>query len=331
MRLKWPLLAGLIVLLAVIGALIATVRIHYLQSKPKAAIAAARQARPTEVTLDAAIEPRNVVTIAAPAEGIIVRFLADTGQEVYQGQLLAQIRNPKLESIAQQAAEAAEAAEARVADVQNSLIAERLEASRAHADETRTKAELERAQRFYKQQKELIAQGATPRLTYEKAEQDYNTYKSDANNLARAAEDADKQITELTKELEEVRKTAAAKTESSDDAKTAAAAAQEVRSTVDGVVVARHGQPGRLAREAKPNLFEIGVNLTELQLQLSLDAKTIARVRPGQAASIELTGAPAAMIGTVREAGNGKAIIDFTAPPTGAKPGQIAKVKLRLT
>jgi multidrug resistance efflux pump len=261
---------------------------------------------------------------------VITRFQADVGEDVFEGELLAQIKNAKVDNAAQTAESEATRTQARVADLENSLIGARLEASRARSDETRVKSELERAQRLYTQQKALIDQGATPRLTFEKAEKEYNTYKADAENLGRTAAAAEDRVASLTGELESARKLAESQAQKSDEAK-ADLGAGEVRSTVNGVVLARNGQAGAPVTRDIPDLFRIGVELNNLQVTVTPPAAVLTRIKPGQAATIEIPDAPGPVIGTVREVQGGQVVVDFTSPAATVKPGRTAKVKLRLS
>ena len=327
MRGKWPLAAGLVVLLAVLGGVTAVVR---TKKAPPVVTAPPAAPAPVEITLEGAVQARKVVNIPASTDGVITRFQADVGEDVFEGELLAQIKNAKVDNLAQGAESEAAGAQAKVADLENALIGARLEASRSRSDETRVKSELERAQRVYTQQKALIDQGATPRLTFEKAEKDYNTYKADAENLARTAAAAEDRVTSLTAELATARKAAEAQAQKSDEAK-ADLGAGEVRSTVNGVVLARNGQAGAKVSHDVADLFQIAVELNNLQVTLTPPTAVMSRVKAGQGVSVEVADAPGPVTGTVREVQDGHVVVDFTSPAATVKPGRVAKVKIRLS
>ena len=282
-----------------------------------------------EVTLSGVAQPRTIVNIPAPADGLVTRFMANAGDDVFEGELLAQIKNPKLESAAQAAQETAARSQAHVADLENALIAARLEASRARSDETRVKAELGPAEKNYQTQKELNDQGATPRLTFEKAEKDYQSLKADSETFAKAATVAEDRVASLTSELEEARKTAQAKSQAADEAN-ADLGAGEVHSTVDGVVLGRKGQAGEPVSRDTQDLFQIGTGFDKLQVAVTPDPKSLARIRVGQGVTIVAADLAAPIQGSVREIQAGSVMIDFTNPTGGVKPGQPVRVKIRL-
>lgn len=306
------------------------VRTNSERKKPVPVVVPATPPAPVDITLEAPVQARKVVNIPASTDGFITRFQADVGEDVFEGELLAQIKNAKVDNAAQNAESEATQAQAKAADLENALIGARLEASRSRSDETRVKSELERAQRLYIQQKALIDQGATPRLTFEKAEKDYNTYKADAENLERTAAAAEERVTSLTAELESARKLAESQAQKSDEAK-ADLGAGEVRSTVDGVVLARNAQLGAMVSHELADLFQIAVELNNLQVTVTPSAAVVTRIKPGQPATIEIADAPGAVAGTVREVQGGQVVIDFTSPGATVKPGKPAKVKLHLS
>src|SRR5579859_5889006 len=126
MRGKWPLAAGLVLLMAVVGGLITVSRTNFSQRKQSPQAVQPAPPSPKEVVLEGPVEARKVVNIPASTEGVIVRFMANTGEPVFEGELLAQIRNPKLDSAAQAATADAEQAQAHVADLENALLGARL-------------------------------------------------------------------------------------------------------------------------------------------------------------------------------------------------------------
>jgi multidrug resistance efflux pump len=329
MRGKWTLAAALVVLLAVLGGVTAVVRSSARRTKVVVQPLPTIPPAPLDVTLEGPVQARKVIDIAAPTDGVITRFQADVGEDVFEGELLAQIKNAKVDDAAQSAESDAVRTQAKVADVENALIGARLEASRARSDETRVKSELERAQRLYTQQKALIDQGATPRLTFEKAEKDYNAFKADAENLGRTAAAAEERVASLTAELETVRKQAQSQAQKSDEAK-AELGVGEVRSMVNGVVLARNGQAGAPVSHDTKDLFQIAVELNNLQVTVTPSPTVLSRIKPGQTATIEIEDSPGPVTGTVREVQSGQVVVDFTSPAATVKPGRMAKVTLRV-
>ncbi len=177
MRSKWPALAAtVLVLCAAAGGGFWYYRAQ-AAAKAKAAVPppAAPQQITGEISLSGTVGAREVVEVASPVEGKVYAFRAEVGDEVYEGQLLAELTNETLSLAQQSAAEQVERTQDRFNELEASVAAARLETSRATADFLRVKGEFERASRNYTRQKMLYAEGATPRQQYEKAEAEFKT------------------------------------------------------------------------------------------------------------------------------------------------------------
>src|SRR5262249_51857911 len=136
--------------------------------------AAASTEPANEVTLQGKIRPQHVIGVAANVPGFIETFLVEPGQDVYQGQVLARIGAQGLESTREAAAATLERAQEQVTRAEAGVAATRMEGSRSEADAQRARMALDRVEKVYARQRTLHAEGATPRLTYEKAEAEYN-------------------------------------------------------------------------------------------------------------------------------------------------------------
>jgi multidrug resistance efflux pump len=319
-------LAGIMALVAVATVVAA----HYRNSfTPLKTPAPAVPPAPAEVTLTGRVQALSVVNVRAPVEGVIERFLAEVGDDVFEGQVLAHIKSAKLEANQETAQAEAEHAQSRVRDLEMALTAARLEASRVRADAIRTRAELDRAERNYTRQQMLMREGAAARLVFEKAEREYNTLKADASNLELAARGAEDRLTSVSKELDAARVIAATKADELDDAK-AELAAGDVHAPADGTVVGRNGQAGEAVSRAAIDLFQIAVNLSELQVVLSPDAKTLERIHAGAAAWVQMAEAAEGMPGKVREVKAGQVFVEFTRTSPAVRPGLSAQVRVKL-
>lgn len=317
----------MIVLLAVAGGVLTLAR--RVATPPRAVMKAPAPALPTEISLLGRIQATKVVNVPVPVEGTIDRLMADAGEDVFEGELLAHIKSGKLNALAQTAEEDAERARSRVADFEAALISARLEASRARAEATRTKAEFEIAAKVYQRQKVLLQEGATPRLTFEKAEAEFNKLKADDESLSNLAKGAESRIESITKDVEAARKLAESKVQELDEAK-ADLGAGEVHSPVNGMVLARHGQPGEAVGRNVQDLFQIATELTALQVVVVPDAAVLGKIKPGQMASIQIAEAPVAIQGVVSKVEAGRVFVGFTSPLPAIKPGLTAQVKLKL-
>jgi len=246
---------------------------------------------------------------------------------VFEGEVLARIKNTGLDSAAQSARLDAERAQGRVTDLESQLIAARLELSRARSDAIRAKADYERAEKAWQRQKMLLDAGATPRLTFEKAEKDYQNAKADSEGFQGTAQNAEDRVESLAKEIETAKAMVLAKSKDLDNAETQIAGG-EVRSQVNGLVVARRGRAGDPVDQGMKDLLQIAVDLSALQVVVDPDPRTVQQIRQGQPALIEIAEAVSPIPGTVREVKAGQVFVDFTSPSPVIKPGLTAQVRM---
>lgn len=331
MRRKWPLAVGIAVLVLIAAAAYG----WYRNQQQRAARAEAeRVARieaqiPTQITVAGKIQARNVVNVAAPIDGTIDEYLVNAGEQVFEGEVLARIKNADLDAARTNAQAEAEKAQQRVTDLQAQLIRARLDATRARSDAVRAKAELDRAEAVYRRQKMLLDAGATPRLTYERAQQDYESAKKVYDGSGGLQQTADDRVAELSRDLDAAQSAVDTTNKDAENAVTQAAGA-EVRSPVNGVVVARRGNAGDAVNPSMTDLIAIAVDLSSLEVVVALDPKIALRIRQGQTATIEIAEAPSEIQGTVREIKAGEIFVDFTSPSPVIKPGLTAVVKFTL-
>lgn len=328
MRGKWLLAVSAVVVLAVLAAVVSLAR---SSSRPPPVQRVSSPAPvPSEIALQGTVQAKRVISVPAPIEGTIERMLVDVGDTVFEGQVLASIRNDRLSGAEQLAQADAEKANQRVADMEKGAIAARLEASRARADATRAKIEFDQAEKTYLRQKILVAEGATPRLVFEKAERDYNTAKAESESLETVAHNAEERVDTLAKELEAARKIARLKTGDADEARAELAGA-EVHSTASGLVVGRRGRAGDAVDRSMTDLFQIATDLASLQVLLTPDSKILPGIKAGQPALVELAEVPGGITGSVREIKAGQVFVDFTSPLPAVRPGITAQVKIKLS
>ena len=184
MTAKWAWLAVAAVAIGVIAGALSLRHRQTAQAPPSPAAAVSLA---PSLTLNGKIRAAHVISVAAEVPGNIDAFAVDVGDEVTQGQELASVGGTVLESDREEAASSVEKSQARVEATDKEVAAAQLEASRANADSQRTRADLDRAQKTYDRQRTLLAAGATPRLTYEKAEHDYDSAREQFEAVDRAA------------------------------------------------------------------------------------------------------------------------------------------------
>jgi multidrug resistance efflux pump len=294
-------------------------------AKPAPVPVSAAPVAASEITLTGSIQPAQVINIRVPVDGTVEQFMADVGQHVSDGEILARIRNPRLVAAQQMAKLDAEQAQNRLSQLESALLAARLEVSRSEADAMRIKSDLNQAEKTFERQKTMFQEGVTPRLAFEKAEHEYISLQAAAQNLAATAKNAADRVDSTTKELEPARKALAQKTSDLEDAE-AEAAVGEVNSSADGMVIARRGQPGQPVSPAMSDLFQIAVDPQVFQVV----ANTVARIQPGQTVAIQIAGVPTPTMGTVREVKSGQVFIDIKNPSPAITRGMTVQVKIKI-
>jgi multidrug resistance efflux pump len=321
---KW-LAGGTVVVVALVGVGIAVARRTH-----KIAPAASQRSEPAPAEpaadLPGRIQPKTVVAVAAPLEGTIEAFYVEPGQPVIQGQLLGRIRSPKMEAAEQQARLDLDTAQARAASLSNDQLAAKLEVSRAAAEQSRARADVDRLDKAYERQKGLWAAGATPRLTFEKAEKDAKDARTQLETLDTVAKVAAGHIEQVTHDLESVSQTVTEKTAALDRAK-ADLNAGELHSPADGILLARHGDIGQPVNPSTQDLLQIATDLTMLQVTVTPLPDVLPRVQPGQSAVVRL--ADGEYNGTVREIRGADVVIDFTVPTALTRLDMAAQVRIK--
>ena len=326
MRGKWLLISGSVIALACAGGAISLLR----HESPQPAPAPERAVPPaSELSLSGQVQAQHVVPVGA-GSGTIDSFLVDVGQDVSEGQLLAHISNQGLESAREEAARILQNAQEKVNAIGSRIVAARLEASRSRADANRSRDQFERAEKAYQRQQLLHREGATPRLTYEKSEREFEAARSEFTSLDELARQADNRIAELVRELETAKRALDERNAALETA-TAQSAGAEVRSPVSGVVVARHGEPGKMVGpEEARDLFDIAVDLSRLVVTIQPDPAVLKGIHPGQDALIFIADLPGAIPGTVKDARANEVTVEFISPSAVIRPGMTAQIRLKL-
>jgi multidrug resistance efflux pump len=286
----------------------------------------------TQITLTGRVEARTVVSVPAPIDGVLDKYFVEVNQEVFAGQLLARIGNSKLDEAEQHSVADLDKAESRVTTLSAEQLKARLEASRAAADQSRAHNDVARLQKDYDRQQGLWAVGATPRLTWEKAQKNYNDAKADVEKEDAAAQAAAAHEAALDRDLESAKQAVEQATAAVERSKSTAAAA-EMHSPVDGIVLERQELQGLAVDPSMKELVKIATELTSLQVAAPLgtaDASVLARIHAGQAAMVQVPElSPDAIGGTVREVRGGAVIVDFTVPAAPPKLGEAAQVIIK--
>jgi HlyD family secretion protein len=284
----------------------------------------------SEVTLEGKVHAPAVQPVPAPADGRVESFHAEVGDEVYEGQILAIIKSDAAETEQERAELDLERAQTRVNNLEGALAAARLEASRAEADASRARAEAERTEKVYQRERMLLAEGATPRLKFERSEREYNEARTESEALSTLAGNAASRVEALQRDLDAARKTLAEKTQDLEDARTQTAAG-EVRAPANGVLVGRRGVVGDEVDRSMPDLLQIATDLSRLEVILEPEPPVLARIKPGQQANVSVAEQPGETLpGTVKSTDQGKVTVEFANPNPLIRPGLTAHVRIVL-
>ena len=329
MRRKW-ILGGALVTVAVLA-----IGAAFLMRRhpPAQAVRAQAPAPPpvSDVSLSGKIQAVNVLDVPAPIEGSIDEFYKDVGQEVYEGELIARLKNTTLESARDQASAELERAQSRAARLESSLVSARLEASRARADAIRSRGESERLEKLFLRQQLLYREGATPRLVFEKSQKDYQEAHAEYTGLGEVAKQAEERVEALTKELDAARRVLDDRNQDLEQAK-ADLAATEVHSPVDGLVVARRGAVGEEVNRNMKDLFQIAVDLSVLAVVVNPEPPLLDRIKPGAPVLVEVAEVGGeGLAGVVKDVKDGRVVVEFRNPSPAVKPGLTAQVVIKLT
>jgi len=283
-----------------------------------------------EGTFSGKIGPQHVTRVSASADGNIEAFLVDVGQEVFAGQLLARVGAEPLEKSPAAAAHALEQAQEEASQAETIFNMMASEASRADADAQRARQALDGADAAFSRQKTLFAAAATPRLTYERVEREYEAALAEFTVLDKAAHAVHEQAQSALDQVAKVRKAVAEQSRQLEDAQDAVQVS-EVHSPVDGLVVGRNGEVGKPAAEAGGDLFEIATDIYALEVTIEPPATVLQRIRPGQPALVLILGiGNASMPGEVKRIDGSQVVVEFTNNSPAIRPGMQAEVQLKL-
>src|SRR6185369_3115670 len=180
-----------------------------------------------------------------------------------------------------------EHAQEQVTRAEGVLAGARLELSRAEADAARSRLNLERVEKVYSRQQTLYREGATPRLTFQKSEAEYEAARKDYDIMDAAVQTGREHVQSAQKDVQNARKFADDKRGLLEDAQNNLAAS-EVHSPVDGYVVAREGEVGKSAEGLGDKLFTIATDLFALEVVLEPKEDMMKRIIPGMPATVNI-------------------------------------------
>ncbi len=284
----------------------------------------------TEITLEGVIRAVERIPIAAPVSGVLEEFAVAPGDEVHEGQILGRIANDAIREEEVEARLEFERAQAKLRAQEAELTALRLEESRLAADAARARSELARVEKIYQRQSLLIREGATPRLVFQRAEQDYLAARKERDRIEELLAAAQDRVQAAVAGLEEARKAVAERQQQLDAARSRVESCNLV-APADGIVVRIAKSAGETVEEGFEALIEIASDWTHLELEADAPEAYTKRLAPGDAALVILAELPqGALEAQVKTVAKRQVVIAFTSPTTLVRPGLTATARLKL-
>ncbi len=325
MRAKYALV-GLAVLLAAVAA----GAYLYLRTRPKPAPQEQQQteqAQVNDVSLPATIRAKHVVPVPAPVDGTLDALLVEVGQPVYEGQVVARIKNTAIEAERETAIRDLALVDERLSRAESDLSERRLEQSRARAEQARVQSEFDRVEKLFLRQQMLLREGATPKREFDKAEAAFKQASTEREVVVQAAAAAEERLVGVQKRYDALRVERDQKDRELDAVNTHAAAA-EVRAPVEGMLVGVARQVGEQVTTDIADFLRIATNLAELEAVVDPPQPVLARIKPGQEAVLAFPELPEPVYGKVREISGMQVIIEFAASNPAIQPGMNAQARI---
>jgi HlyD family secretion protein len=327
---KWLLVGGVAVALAVAAGVFS-----FLRLRGGAAASPATQTSPAaeftgpSVSLPGKVEATQVVNIPVPMDGKIDSMPVTVGQEVFEGQLLAQIRSANLETDRDAASTALNRLRTSLFTLESRVIELNMKASQAKEEAGRVRADLDTAQKNLQRQQMLVKEGAVKKLDLEKAQQVYDTLNARYDGLDKVAKIAESRAAEASKEQDVARQELADKTKQYEGA-VSQVASGEVVAPASGLVIAKRGQAGEDVTVDIEDLFTIATNLAALRVVLQPEPPILAKIKAGQEVIIQVAELPDGILAQVGEVLDGQVLIEFNSPNPIVKPGMTVQVFIKL-
>ncbi len=322
---------GIVVVLGVSAAAIFTVLRHRTtpgtQLPGVAGIPAAGEG---VLSLPGKIEAVGVVDVPVAIPGKIVALPAEVGDLVGEGQLLAEIRSSEMESRKQRIEAELERIESRIGALESSLLAARLDAARAQEAANSARLARDAAQKELLRQQNLFSKGAAAKQALDRAQAAFEGASQVYEAQLKVQGVADDRAAKVGADLDAQQKALAEKTTES-EAMVEEMGLGDLKSPIDGTVVARKGQVGDEVDIDVPDLFRIAASMDFLKAVVTAPKEMLEKVRVGQEAILQIAEAPDPIIAEVTEVLDGQIGIEFRRPNAGVQPGLTVQVVIKLT
>ena len=231
------------------------------------------------VSASGAVNPVTQVSVGTQVSGQIKDLYVDFNSEVKAGQLIARIDPETFEYRVRSAQADVDAANAAVVTAQAAAAASRANVSRAQVD-------LQEAQRDQERKQTLVEKQFIAQSEGDKARALVNT----AGELLKQAQ-AQSSVTEA--QIKSAQANVAQRESSLAQARIDLARTR-ITSPVNGIVIKRAIERGQTVAASlqSPELFVIAQNLSDMQVDASIDESDVGRIRTGQSATFTVDAFP---------------------------------------
>ena len=264
------------------------------------------------VSASGTLSPVVQVQIGSQVSGQLRDVLVDFNSEVKQGQLIARIDPQTFETRVQQAQADVDAARAQVMTQQANIAAQRAALAKAEVDLAEAKRDFERKQQLVDKGFISGAERDKAQATFNAATEQVNTARAQANVASAGLRNAEAVVKQREAALAQAK---------IDLGRT------EIRAPVNGVVIKRSVERGQTVAASlqAPELFVIAENLTDMQVDASIDESEIGRIRIGQKSTFTVDAFPGRSYeGTVKQirkaAQNVSNVVTYTVVISAANP-----------
>lgn len=239
----------------------------------------------------------NTVEVGTQVSGVIEKIMVDFNDQVKKGQVIAQIDTRNLQSTLDQ--KNAMVLQAKLqfeqkkraygfAKQYNYVNGKDVTVVEAEAGLEQVRTQMELAKRNYERYKDLFENGVVSKVEFETKEMDYErlnaNYKSSIAMVNRTK--ANVGNVDLNKSLDDYKNAEASLTSANADLAKAKISLEYaiVRAPIDGIVISRNIEIGQTvaASFATPVLFTIANDLTQMEIEASIDEADIGMIKEGQ-------------------------------------------------
>jgi HlyD family secretion protein len=278
------------------------------------------------VSASGAVNPVTQVSVGTQVSGQIKELYVDFNSEVTAGQLIAQIDPETFEFRVRQAMADVDAARAAVLTAQANVLASNAAISRAQVD-------LQEAQRDFERKKELADKQFIAQSEADRARALVNTSSESLKSTQAQLAVTNAQVKSAQANV--AQRDAALSQARIDLQRT------KITSPVNGIVIKRAIEKGQTVAASlqAPELFVIAQNLSDMQVDASIDEADVSRIRMGQRATFTVDAFPGQTFeGEVRQVRKAAqnvanvvtyvAVVGFTNTAGRLLPGMTANVRV---